>query len=68
MGNQDKDRETSNGATAMGDLTSPRDACQAAQDLGHERKARDAALAKQVAKAVAKGDGQGSCALPGLTQ
>ena len=39
---------------ATGDLTSPRDACQAAQDLSQEREARDAALAKQVAEAVVR--------------
>ena len=51
MGNPKKD---SNGAMAMGDLTSPRDACQAARDFSQERKARDAALAKQVVEAVTR--------------
>ena len=37
-----------------GDLTSPQDACQAAHDLSHEREARDTALAKQVAEAIAR--------------
>ena len=52
MGNPNKD---SNGTKAMGDLTSPRDACQAAQDLSWKRDARDATLVKQVAEAVARG-------------
>ena len=38
----------------MADLTSPRDARQANRDLSQEREARDAASAKQVAKAVAR--------------
>ena len=50
MGNSNKD---SKGAT-RGDRTSPWDACQAACDLCWEREAWDAALAKQVAKAVAR--------------
>ena len=49
MGNPNKD---SDGAMAMGDLTNPRDAHQAARDLSQEREARDTALAKQVAEAV----------------
>ena len=49
MGNPNKD---SDGAT--GDLTSPQDAHQAPRDLSWEREARDAALAKQVAEAVAR--------------
>ena len=51
MGNPNKD---GNGATGTGDLTSPRDASQAARDLSWEREARDTALAKQVAEAVAR--------------
>ena len=52
MGNPNKDND---GATATGaDLTSPWDACQAARDLSHEREARDATLAKQVAEAIAR--------------
>ena len=43
----------------MADLTSPRDAHQANRDLSWEREARDAALAKQVAKAVAREMGKG---------
>ena len=49
MGNPNKD---SDGAT--GDITSPRDACQAAHDLSWEREARDATLAKQGVEAVAR--------------
>ena len=49
MGNPNKD---SNGA--MGDITSPQDACQVACDLSWKREARDATLAKQVAEAIAK--------------
>ena len=39
---------------ATGDITSPQDACQAAHDLSQEKEARDAALAKQVAEAIAR--------------
>ena len=48
MGNPNKDSDRTTGAN----LTSPRDVCQAAQDLSWEREARDTALAKQVAEAV----------------
>ena len=48
MGNPNKD---SNGAT--GDITSAWDARQTARHLSQERKARDAALAKQVPEAIA---------------
>ena len=51
MGNPNKD---SDGAMGMGDLTSPQDAHQAARDLSWEREARDIALAKQVAEAIAR--------------
>ena len=49
MGNPNKD---SDGAT--GDITSPRDACQAARNLSQEREARDAALAKKVVEVIAR--------------
>ena len=49
MGNPNKDSDG-----AMGNLTSPWDACQAATDVSWEREARDTALAKQVAEAVAR--------------
>ena len=49
MGNPNKD---SDGAT--GDLISPRDAHQAACNLSQEREARDVALVKQVAEAIAR--------------
>ena len=49
MGNPNKDADG-----AMGDLTSRRDACQAACELSWEREARDAALAKQVAEAIGR--------------
>ena len=38
----------------MGDLISPRDACQAACNLSQEREARDTTLVKQVAEAIAR--------------
>ena len=64
---QDKNQgESAASEGAMGDLTSPWDARHTNHDLSWERKARDTALAKQVAEAVV--DGQGSCALPGFTQ
>ena len=58
MGNKDKDRGKDSAATSEGDLTGPRDAHHTNRDLSHEREAReaarDAALARQVAKAVAR--------------
>ena len=50
MGNPNKDSDGAIGS----DLTSPRDACQVAQDLSWKREARDAALAKQVAEVVTR--------------
>ena len=50
MENPNKDSDGATGA----DLTSPGDVCQAARHLSQEREARDAALAKQVAEAVAR--------------
>ena len=47
MGNPNKDSDT-------GDITSLGDAHQAACNLSQEREARDAALAKQVVKAIAR--------------
>ena len=54
MGNKEKDREqTSEGA--LGDSTqSPQDAWHSNRDLSQEREARDATLAKQVVKAIAR--------------
>ena len=51
MGNPNKDN---NGATSRGDITSPGDACHTNRDLSWEREAPDAALAKTIAKAVAR--------------
>ena len=54
MGNKDKDKkQTSEGASGNSAL-SPQDAHQANRDLSQEREARDAALAKQVAEAIAR--------------
>ena len=54
MGNKNKDREqTSEGASGSRTL-SPQDAHQANRDLSQEREARDAALDKQVAEAIAR--------------
>ena len=54
MGNKDKDKkQTSEGASGNSAL-SPEDAHQANRDLSQEREARDAALAKQVAEAIAR--------------
>ena len=49
MGNPNKDSDG-----AMGNLTNPQDAHQAACDLSQEREARDATLAKHIAEAVAR--------------
>ena len=59
MGNKDKNKDQGDSATAtegaLGDsITSPMDACHANRDLSQEREARDAALAKQVAEAIAR--------------
>ena len=59
MGNKDKNEDQGDSAAttegALGDsITSPRDAHHTNRDLSQERKARDAALAKQVAEAVAR--------------
>ena len=51
MGNPNKDN---NGATNTGDITSPWDAHHANRDLSKKREAWDAALAKTIAKAVAR--------------
>ena len=58
MGNPNKDKnkeQQGDGEAASTEcVTSPRDACHANRDLSQEREARDAALAKQVAEAVAR--------------
>ena len=56
MGNPDKDKnkEQDGEAAATESITSPQDACHANRDLSQEREARDTALAKQVAEAVAR--------------
>ena len=57
--NKDKNKEQGDTEGASADsITSPWNASHANRDLSWEREARDATLAKQ----VAKGDGQGSCA------
>ena len=53
MGNAKEKEQTSEGASEN-DALSPWDTCQANRDLSQERDARDAALAKQVAEAIAK--------------
>ena len=53
MGNPNKDTETETEVSGEG-VESACKACQAARDLSWEREARDAALAKQVAEAVAR--------------
>ena len=55
MGNPNKDSDsgTTEGAESTAAMDA-RDACQAARDLSQERDARDATLAKQVAKAIAR--------------
>ena len=73
MGNKDKNKDQGNSATtsegALGDsITSPRDAHHANRDLSQEMEARDTALAKQVAEAIAREMVKAHMALPGLTQ
>ena len=47
---KNKDRQHQDGETAA----SSKDACQSNRDLSWDREARDAALAKTIAKAVAR--------------
>ena len=54
MGNKDKDKEQTSEEALGNDTLSPQDAHQVNRDLSQERDARDAALAKQVAEAVAR--------------
>ena len=59
MGNKDKNKDQGESAAATeraleDGITSPRDACHANRDLSQEREARDAALAKRVAEAIAR--------------
>ena len=62
MGNKDKDKNKDQGNSDSGTMEGAdsaaakdaRDACQAAQDLSHEREARDATLTRQVAEAIAR--------------
>ena len=58
MGNKDKNKDQCDSGTSKGamggDLTSPWDACHANHDFSWEREARDATLARQVAKAIAR--------------
>ena len=56
MGNKDKNKEQDGEAASASteSITSPQDAHHANRDLSWERQARDAALAKQVAEAVAR--------------
>ena len=49
--NKEQDGET---ATSVESITSPRDACHTNRDLSWEREAREAALAKTIAEAVAR--------------
>ena len=52
---KDKNKEQDGGTAASTEsITSPWDACQTNRDLSWEREARDAALAKTIAKVVAK--------------
>ena len=63
MGNKDKEKNKDQGNSNLGTMEGvesaatkdARDACQAARDLSQEREARDAALTRQVAEAVARG-------------
>ena len=53
--NKDKERQDGEtAATSPNTVTSPRDACQSNRDLSRDREARDAALAKTIAEAVAR--------------
>ena len=52
--NKDKNKEHDGEAALTESITSPQDACHTNRDLSQEREARDATLAKTIAKAVAR--------------
>ena len=54
MGNKDKDRKQTSEGASGDNPQSPWDAHHANRDLSQEREARNAALAKQVAEAIAR--------------
>ena len=54
MGDKDKDKEQTSEGVSGNNALSPQNAHQANRDLSQERDARDAALAKQVAEAIAR--------------
>ena len=51
---KDKNKEQDEESTSAESITSPQDACQTNRDLSQDREARDTALAKTIAKAVAR--------------
>ena len=52
--NKDKEHKDGETATSSKTITSPWDTCQSNRDLSWDREARDTALAKTIAKAVAR--------------
>ena len=58
MGNKDKNKDQGDSAATKGasvdSITSPQDVHHTNRDLSQEREARDAALTKQVAEAIAR--------------
>ena len=54
MGNKDKDKEQSSEGALANSALSPWNAHQANRDLSQKREARETALAKQVAEAIAR--------------
>ena len=52
--NKDKNKEQDGEVASTESITSPRDAHHTNRDLSREREARDAALAKTIAEAVAR--------------
>ena len=52
--NKDKEQQDGETATSAESITSPWDTHQSNRDLSQDRKARDAVLAKRIAKAVAR--------------
>ena len=52
--NKDKEHQDGETATSGETITIPRDTCQSNRDLSQDREARDAALAKTIAEAVAR--------------
>ena len=52
--NKNKEQQDGDTAASAESITSPQDTCQSNRDLSWDREARDTALAKTIAEAVAR--------------